>query len=82
MLASTLYLLAAGVDYGTVDKIGGYFGLVTAAIAYWLAAAELVNDILGEGEELIPLGHFDFVCLRKRKSRVACNPSAKTGEEV
>ena len=82
MLASTLYLLAAGVDYGTVDKIGGYFGLVTAAIAYWLAAAELVNDILGEGEELIPLGHFDFACLRKRKSRVACNPSAKTGEEV
>lgn len=82
MLASTLYLLAAGVEHETVDKVGGYFGLVTAAIAYWLAAVELINDILGEGDEIIPLGHFDFACLRKKKDKVACATSANSSEEV
>ena len=81
MLASTLYLLAGGVRNETVDKIGGYFGLITAAIAYWLAAAELINEILGEGEEIIPLGHFDFQCLRKKNGKVSCE-TMKTDEEV
>ena len=82
MLASTLYLLAAGVEHETVDKIGGYFGLITAAIAYWLAAVELINDILFEGDETIPLGHFDFACLRKKKNKVTCETSARPDEEV
>jgi succinate-acetate transporter protein len=58
-LASTLFLLAGGVRNETVDKIGGWFGMMTSAVAYWLAAAELFNDIHGEGKrEIIPLGHF------------------------
>ena len=58
-LASTLFLLAGGVRNETIDKIGGWFGMMTSAVAYWLAAAELVNDIHGEGKrEIIPLGHF------------------------
>jgi succinate-acetate transporter protein len=58
-LASTLFLLAGGVRNETVDKVGGWFGMMTSAVAYWLAAAELFNDIHGEGKrEIIPLGHF------------------------
>jgi succinate-acetate transporter protein len=61
LLASTLFLLCAGVRNEVIDKIGGWFGFATAAVAYWLAAAELINDIHGEGKrEIIPLGHFDW----------------------
>ena len=72
MLASTLFLLSAGVQNETVDKVGGYFGLVTAFIAYWLAGVELINDIVGEGTEIIPLGRFDFQCLKKKDNKVIC----------
>jgi uncharacterized protein len=59
LLSSTLFLLCGGVRNETVDRIGGWFGLATSAVAYWLAAAELVNDIVGEGSrEIIPLGKF------------------------
>lgn len=58
LLATTLYLLAVGVKSDTADKVAGYFGLATAATAYWLAGAELVNDIIGESKEIIPLGHW------------------------
>ena len=61
LLASTLFLLCAGVRNETIDTIGGWFGMATAAVAYWLAAAELFNDIHGEGKrEIIPLGHFSW----------------------
>lgn len=58
LLTATFFLLMAGVRHETVDKVGGYFGLATAAVAFWLASAELINDIVGEGEEIIPLGHW------------------------
>jgi uncharacterized protein len=59
LLTSTLFILAGGVRNETVDKVGGWFGIATAFVAYWLAGAELVNDIIGEGkQEIIPLGHF------------------------
>jgi succinate-acetate transporter protein len=59
LLTSTLFLLTGGVRNETVDKIGGWFGILTSAVAYWLAAAELINDIHGAGKkEIIPLGHF------------------------
>ena len=62
LLASTFFTLCGGVRNETVDKVAGWFGLVTAATAYWLAAAELFNDIIGEGKrEIIPLGHFQFM---------------------
>jgi len=76
MLAATLYLLAGGVSDDTVDKIGGYFGLVTAAIAYWLAAVELINEIVGEGDEIIPLGHFNFAFLKRNKDKKVMCESA------
>lgn len=59
LLTVTLFLLAGGVRNETVDTVGGWFGLATSFVAYWLASAELVNDIVGEGgQEIIPLGHF------------------------
>lgn len=58
LLATTLFLLSGGVQNEVVDKIGGWFGMATSAVAYWLAGVELFNDIHGQGKEVIPLGHF------------------------
>jgi succinate-acetate transporter protein len=58
-LMMTFFLLAAGVDDWKTDKVAGWFGIVTSAIAFFIAAAELINDIIGGGEEVIPLGHFN-----------------------
>lgn len=58
LLAATLFLLSGGVENETVDKVGGWFGLATSAVAYWLAGVELFNDIHGQGKEVVPLGHF------------------------
>jgi hypothetical protein len=44
-----------------IDQIGGWFGFATSAVAYWLAAAEMFNDIIGEGkQEIIPPGPFKW----------------------
>jgi len=59
LLGTTCILLSFGVQNETVDKVGGYFGIITSANAFWLAYAELVNDVIGEGKkEIIPLGHW------------------------
>lgn len=58
LLASTFLLLAGGLNNEDVDKVAGWVGIVTAATAYWLGAAELINDIIGEGRDIIPLGRF------------------------
>ena len=58
LLMMTFFLLAAGVENETVDRVGGWFGMATAAAAYWLATAELLNDVIGGGEDWIPLGHW------------------------
>lgn len=61
LLATTLFLLSGGVYNETVDKVGGWCGIATSAVAYWLAAAELFNEILGEGQrEIVPLGKFHW----------------------
>jgi len=52
-------LLAAGVDNKTTDYVAGWVGLFTAGVALFLASAELINDILGGGREIIPLGAFE-----------------------
>lgn len=64
LLGSTCMLLSFGVQYPNVDKVGGYFGIATAAVAFWLAFAELFNDIIGEGREIIPTGHWPYNLLR------------------
>jgi succinate-acetate transporter protein len=59
LLFMTFILLAVGVFNETVDQIGGYVGILTSANAFWIAFAELVNDVIGEGtDEIIPLGHW------------------------
>jgi succinate-acetate transporter protein len=58
LLATTFFLLAGGVVNTTVDKVAGWVGMVTAATAYWLAAAELINDIVGGGKDVVPLWRF------------------------
>ena len=58
LLGTTCILLSFGVRNETVDKAGGYFGVLTSITAFWLAFAELVNDVIGEGKEVIPLGHW------------------------
>ena len=57
-LMMTFFLLAGGIMDTTTDYIAGWFGMVTAAVAFWLASAELINDIHGGGKAVIPLGHF------------------------
>lgn len=58
LLTLTFFLLAGGVEDATVDKAAGWMGMATAATAYWLGAAELINDVVGEGRTIIPLGSF------------------------
>jgi len=61
LLGVTCILLSFGVHNETVDTVGGYFGILTSANAFWLAYAELVNDVIGEGKrEIIPLGHWHW----------------------
>jgi succinate-acetate transporter protein len=74
LLGSTLMLLCAGVHYETADIVGGYFGLATSINAFWLAFAELVNDVIGEGREIIPLGHWNA----KMKDHGAAHVSGRT----
>mmetsp|Transcript_6237 Transcript_6237/g.7157 ORF Transcript_6237/g.7157 Transcript_6237/m.7157 type:complete len:316 (+) Transcript_6237:105-1052(+) len=56
LLATLFFMLAAGVKDKTVDKAAGWIGMVTAAVAFWLGFAELVNEIYGN---VIPLGKFE-----------------------
>lgn len=66
LVVCTFFLLAAGIDNVQIDMAAGWVGIVTAAVAYWLASAELFNDIVGAGNDLIPLGHW-----KKNKFRFA-----------
>ncbi|HTH60364.1 MAG TPA: acetate uptake transporter [Paraburkholderia sp.] len=52
----TFVLLAAGDWTGSASlhAAGGYLGLVTAALAFYLSAAEIVNDAYGR--EVLPVG--------------------------
>jgi GPR1/FUN34/yaaH family len=56
LLMMTFFLLAGGVNNETVDQVAGWFGMATAVTAYWLGSVKLINDVIGGGEDLIPLG--------------------------
>ena len=60
LLGTTCMLLSFGVRHELCDEVGGWFGIATAANAFWLAFVELVNDVIGEGKEVIPLGHWKW----------------------
>ncbi|MDH2924488.1 hypothetical protein EV693_10668 [Nicoletella semolina] len=55
-LTITFYLLAAGDFTGnhSITHIGGYFGLLTALLAFYLAAAEMINE--SYGRVVLPIG--------------------------
>jgi succinate-acetate transporter protein len=52
----TFFLLGFGDMTGMVGlhQAGGYMGLVTAALAFYLAAAEVINET--HGREVLPIG--------------------------
>jgi hypothetical protein len=55
-LVITFFLLA-GADLFAIPALkmfGGYFGLLTAALAFYLAAAEIINET--HGREVLPIG--------------------------
>ncbi|MGY4675002.1 acetate uptake transporter [Ursidibacter arcticus] len=55
-LTITFYLLAAGDFTGNhaLTHIGGNFGLLTAFLAFYLAAAEIINESFGR--TVLPIG--------------------------
>jgi succinate-acetate transporter protein len=59
LLTVTCILLSFGVENENVDTVGGYFGMITSVNAFWLAYAVLVNEVLGKGAEIIPLGQLN-----------------------
>jgi succinate-acetate transporter protein len=54
----TFLLLALGEWFGAkaLHVAGGYFGLLTAALAFYLAAAEVINET--RGEAVLPIGPY------------------------
>lgn len=63
----TFFLLAAGDWAGSaaLHAAGGYVGLVTAVLAFYLSAAEIINDAYGR--EVLPVGHRRMV-FREREA--------------
>jgi len=57
-LTITFALLSAGAFTGgaSLTVIGGYFGLLTAFLAFYLAAAEVINE--GNGKVILPVGPY------------------------
>lgn len=83
LLMMTFFLLAAGVENETVDIVGGYFGLATSAVAYWLASAELVNDVIGKGKKtIIPLGEWSRIFENRQKVSHVQPHDESTGGDV
>jgi uncharacterized protein len=41
---------------GVLHKLGGYLGLVTAGLAFYLSAAEIINET--RGETVLPIGPY------------------------
>ena len=52
----TFFLLAAGDFTGNalLHHAGGYVGLLTAVLAFYLAAAEIINET--HGRTVLPIG--------------------------
>lgn len=53
----TFVLLAFGIWFAPIfGKIGGYVGLVTAVLAFYLSAAEVINE--NYGRAVLPIGPY------------------------
>jgi succinate-acetate transporter protein len=75
LLSITVFLLSFGVQNETFDTNGGYFGIATSINAFWLAYAELVNDIVGKGKHIIPLGRWNW-----KKNEASVHPTVPPSE--
>jgi len=67
----TFLLLALGTWLGspTLNHAGGYTGIVTAVLAFYLAAAEVINEV--RGEVVLPVGSYS----RAAASQPTAQPS-------
>jgi succinate-acetate transporter protein len=56
MQASSFFSLAAGAFIGNINihHVGGYLGLLTAVLALYLAAAEIINETWAR--TVLPIG--------------------------
>jgi succinate-acetate transporter protein len=63
----TFFLLAAGdwTGSGALRAAGGYVGLITAVLAFYLSAAEIINE--AQGREVLPVGQRQMA-LREREA--------------
>jgi uncharacterized protein len=57
---------------GVLHKLGGYLGLVTAGLAFYLSAAEIINET--RGETVLPIGPYRDV--------LSDPPGARNGRAV
>lgn len=58
LLTATFALLAGGVVSETTDKVAGWFGIATSLAAWYIAYAEIFNEVVGGGKVIIPLGQW------------------------
>jgi succinate-acetate transporter protein len=70
-LCITFVVLGVGdwTGSGALHKLGGYLGLVTAVLAFYLSAAEIINET--RGKTVLPIGPYRDV--------LSDAPSAQTG---
>lgn len=62
LLTVTFFLLAAGEKHPTAEKVGGWFGIVTAAVAVYIGLAELFNEVQQRNIlPLFPMNWFAFL---------------------
>eukprot|EP00208_Stichococcus_sp_RCC1054_P003794 CAMPEP_0206141422 /NCGR_PEP_ID=MMETSP1473-20131121/12839_1 /ASSEMBLY_ACC=CAM_ASM_001109 /TAXON_ID=1461547 /ORGANISM="Stichococcus sp, Strain RCC1054" /LENGTH=313 /DNA_ID=CAMNT_0053535987 /DNA_START=112 /DNA_END=1053 /DNA_ORIENTATION=- len=66
MLTVTFFLLAKGVKSPGVNEVGGWFGVVTGAIAIYMGFAELFNAV--NEHNVFPLGPMNWIALLLPKS--------------
>ncbi|KAK9831498.1 hypothetical protein WJX81_002825 [Elliptochloris bilobata] len=57
-LSVTFFLLSAGETHPMVNRVGGWFGVFVAAIAYYMAFAELTNECYRK--KIMPLGQMNY----------------------
>jgi len=74
-LSVTFFLLAGGTrnPVGGCNKTAGWFGVWVAAIAWYIAFAELINEVVFHGRGVVPLGTWPWVKRHAAKKKAAQN---------
>lgn len=78
-LFSTFFVLAVSewTAIAWLHRTGGYLGMLTALIAFYLSAAEVINDAYGRG--LLPVGNVRETVNSSRQDRPSEMPSSIGG---